>query len=310
MAQRNQYDNEAFTSAYFSQYNSTITNGEARIPICFCIDTSASMNFVTNPDSELIRTSDASHSIDGVKNVVYVNAKPGYTLRHRIDEVRRVLDQMLDRMRLDSRIANAVTVCIVTFDRWSDCVVEFSDVTAISRRAIAGISVGEDVTNASKGIEMALARIDQFRRMNSQAGNESYRPVLVFMSDGSVSGDPNANFARREVRERSESNRLNVIPIGIGRSADEGWMRQMSKDGQVFHMERQAEFDQVFSLITKRIERTAKALTLDEELVENTPNYQEPVREDEVNTTYGADRDDDALEEFMDFFNIDTPFAN
>lgn len=297
--QRNHFDNEAFTSAHFSQYNSTITNGEARIPICFCIDTSRSMNFVTNPENELIRTSKESRSVDGVKNVVYVEPKAGYTLRHRIDEVRRVLDRMLDRMRLDSRIANAVTVCIVTFDRWADCAVEFSDVSAISSMDIYDISVGEDMTNASKGIDMALARIDQFRRMNSQAGNESYRPVLVFMSDGSVSGDPNANAARKEVRERSEAGRLNVIPIGIGRSADEGWLRQLSKDAHVFHMEQQAEFDRVFSLITQRIERTAKALTLDEGLAEESADTQEPVRDDEVSTAYGTGS---TTEDLSDFF--------
>ena len=305
--QRNHFENEAYTSAHFSQYNSTITNGEARIPICFCIDTSKSMNFVTNPDNELIRTSSASHSVDGVQNVVYVDPKPGYKLRHRIDEVRRVLDRMLDRMRLDSRIANAVTVCIVTFDRWADCLVEFSDVHAISRGAIEKLEVGEDITNASKGIDMALARIDQFRRMNSQAGNESYRPVLVFMSDGSVSGDPNANAARREVRERSETDRLNVIPIGIGRSADEGWMRQMSKDAHVFHMEQQAEFDRVFSIITQRIERTAKALTLDEGLAEESADAPEPVRGDEVSTAYGAGSDDETLQFFLNYFDQEDP---
>lgn len=305
--QRNHYDNEAFTSAHFSQYNSTITNGEARIPICFCIDTSRSMNFVTNPDNELIRTSKESRSVDGVDNVVYVEAKPGYTLRHRIDEVRRVLERMLDRMRLDSRIANAVTVCIVTFNRWADCAVEFSDVHAITFTDICDISVGEDVTNASKGIDMSLARIDQFRRMNSQAGNESYRPVLVFMSDGSVSGDPNANAARWEVRNRSESDRLNVIPIGIGHSADEGWLRQLSKDGHVFHMERQEEFDRVFSIISQRIERTAKALTLDEGLAEDNSNSQAPVRDDEVNTTYGADHESELAMYFQNWLGGSDP---
>lgn len=305
--QRDHSNNEAFTSAHFSQYNSTITNGEARIPICFCIDTSRSMNFVTNPDNELIRTSKESRSVDGVKNVVYVEAKEGYTLHHRIDEVRRVLDRMLDRMRLDSRIANAVTVCIVTFNRWADCAVEFSDVHAITSMDIYDISVGEDVTNASKGIDMALARIDQFRRMNSQAGNESYRPVLVFMSDGSVSGDPNANAARREVRERSESDRLNVIPIGIGHSADEGWLRQLSKDGHVFHMERQEEFDRVFSIICQRIEHTAKALTLDEGLSEDRSSSQAPVRDDEVNTTYGADHEEDLSDFFQSWLDGSDP---
>lgn len=305
--EQNKYRNEAYTSAHFSQYNSTITNGEARIPICFCIDTSKSMNFVTNPEHELDRTSSSSHSVDGVDNVVYVKPKPGYTLRHRIDEVRRVLERMLDRMRLDSRIANAVTVCIVTFNRWADCAVDFSDVSAISYRDIDDITVGEDMTNASKGIDMSLSRIDQFRRMNSQAGNESYRPVLVFMSDGSVKDDPNANTARREVRQRSEDDRLNVIPIGIGHSVDEGWLRQLSKDGHVFHMEHQAEFDRVFNIITQRIERTAKALTLDEGLAEDSLDAPEPVTADEVSTAYGAGRDDESLQFFMDFYTKENP---
>ena len=42
-----QFDNNgqgggAHTADYYAQYESTITNGEARIPICICVDTSTS----------------------------------------------------------------------------------------------------------------------------------------------------------------------------------------------------------------------------------------------------------------------------
>ena len=44
----------AHTLEYYDQYESTISNGEARIPICICVDTSSSMNFLINDNSEEI----------------------------------------------------------------------------------------------------------------------------------------------------------------------------------------------------------------------------------------------------------------
>ena len=303
--ERDYYDNEAFTVDYFAQYDSTITNGEARIPICFCIDTSSSMNFITNKKGEYRVIENSSHTEDGIQNVINVEPLPGVTLHHRIEEVQRVLIHMLDRMRYDKRISNAAVVSIVTFDMFADCIVEFSEINRISPSTIYNIRTHEDKTNASKGIYMALERLDQFRHLNSMAGNESYKPVLVFMSDGDVNNDPEASVASREVRERSDAGKLNVIPIAIGGAADETWMRRLSKDSHVYHMEHEEEFDRVFDIITRRIAKTAMVISVDEGL--RSKEEDEEISDstnDESSTCYGTDTTDD---DFMSFLNS---FAN
>ncbi len=296
-------NNNAFTADYFAQYESTISNGEARIPICFCIDTSSSMNFITNKEGEYRIIKNTSHSEDGSTNVVNVEPMPGVTLHHRIEEVQRVLNHMLDRMRYDKRISNAAVVSIVTFDLFADCIVEFSEVSRISPHTIFGIQTHEDKTNASKGIEMALERLDQFQRVNNMAGNESYKPVLVFMSDGNVKDDKGAEMAGREVRERSDSGRLNVIPVAIGGTADVAWMRRLSKDAHVFRMEHEEEFDRVFEIITRKIAKTAMVISVDEDLKlsgEDGEGYNsEP---DETSTRYGTDTSDADFLSFLKSF--------
>ena len=289
----------AYTDDHFSQYNSTIFNGEARIPICFCIDTSSSMECLTNRPSDYERTGQ-SYTKDG-NTVDSVRMKPGITPHTRIDEVQRVLSRMVTRMKADRRIANAAAICIVTFDLFADCIIEFTDVHRIDQRIIRQIEAGEDHTNASKGIDMALERLDRFRSMNSRAGNESYKPVLVFMSDGSVRNDPRATYARNTVRERAEAGNLNVIPIGIGREVDNSWMRQLSADARVYHMEHEDEFDKVFEIITRRIQQTLTVLSVDEEMCAASDDIPQQTDNCERSTAYGSSKTVDDLSMFVDW---------
>jgi len=293
---RDNYDNEAFTADYFAQYENTISNGEARIPICFCIDTSSSMQTLVNKDDDFEYTGDTGYR-DGNK-VSYVNMKPGIKPLYRIEELKRVLNEMLARMRYNRIIRNAAVVCIVTFDRFADCIVEFSEPSRVSSSVIERIKTNEDVTNASKGIEMALERLDQFRYMNSMAGNESYKPVFVLMSDGNVKEDAGAERASRKVRERSDNGTLNVIPIAIG-GADEEWLRRLSREARVYHMNTDEEFDRVFDIITKRITKTAMVITVDEEL--KTPAIDDEVEpvDEKSSTLYGTAATDAEMSAFL-----------
>lgn len=303
----NEKDNDAYTADYFAQYDSTISNGEARIPICFCIDTSSSMNFITNKEGEYRVIKDSSHREDGIDDVVSVEPLPGVTLHHRIEEVQRVLNHMLDKMRYDRRISNAAVVSIVTFDLFADCIVEFSEIDRISPNSIFNIHTHEDKTNFSKGARMALDRLDQFGNVNRRAGNECYKPVLVVMSDGDVNDDPGAENAGREIRSRSENGELNVIPIAIGGGGDKDWMRRLSRESHVYHMNHEEEFDHVFDIITQRIAKTARVISVDEEL--NSDIEDDNVQDegsDIESTKYGTTATMDDLAQYLGGLLIDT----
>lgn len=291
---RNDYD--AFTDEYYQQYNSTISSGETRIPICFCIDVSKSMGFITNREEDYTYDNRPAYSLDGSNNVRTITMKPGRIAHYRIDEVKRVLKIMLHRMSNIPVLYNSAVISIVTFSRFSDCIVEFSELRNISDRLIDNIQVDADQTNASKGITMSLERLDSVSRIISNAGNESYKPVFIIMSDGNPTDGNASKNAGYEIRQRSEDGKLNVIPIAIGvNSQNETWLRQMSKESHVYHMEHEEEFDRVFNMITSRINRTATVISVDESLV-NTDDIEE--MDDEASSQYGTTS---SVEEMSDF---------
>ena len=113
---------------------------------------------------------------------------------------------------------------------------------------------------------MALGRLDQLMSINSDAGNDRYAPILIFMSDGIPTDGNEADRASRLVRQRSETGELNVVPISIcGNSEGDRWLRSMSRDSRVYHMDNEKEFNDVFSGITERIRLTTMTICADED---------------------------------------------
>lgn len=295
-------NNDAYTADYFAQYDNSITNGEARIPICFCIDTSSSMDFITNPESDfIVLNNGATHMEDGCSHVRSVRLKKGVIKKCNLNDLKRVLLQMINRMQQNAIIANSAVVSIVTFSLFADCIVEFSDVNRINPSLINHIKAEENQTNAAKGINMALERLEQLKRLNTGAGNDSYRPVLVFMSDGNPTDIREARNAGNQIRELADQEKLNVIPIAIGNDIDESWLRRLSHDSHVYHMRREREFDEVFSKITSRIEKVGRVISLDEELVQFEDEGTED-RDAAQSTKYGAEAEDEDLMAFLNEF--------
>ena len=295
-------NNEAYTADYFEQYDSSIINGEARIPICFCIDASSSMGFFTNPESDfIVLNNGTTYTEDGCNNVRRVKLKDGVTKKCNLNDLKRVLLQMINRMQQNVIIKDSAVISIVTFSLFADCIVEFSDVNRINPSVIHNIKAEEDRTNAARGIYMALERLEQLKRLNKYAGNDSYRPVLVFMSDGNPTDIIEARNAGNQIRELADQEKLNVIPIAIGNDIDETWLRRLSHDSHVYHMRQEKEFDEVFSKITSRIEKVGRIISIDEELIQ----YEDENIEEgngTQSTKYGAEIEEEDLMEFLEEF--------
>lgn len=286
------------TADYYDQYSSTIANGDARISICFCVDTSSSMKFIVNKDDfEIIEGS--SHTEDGLTVVSARPKRPGVTEITRLMELKKVFSKMLSKMRSNDIIARSAVVSIITFDMFADCYIEFTDINRISPKCPDNIKIGADRTNVAKGLRMALERLDQQTRMNSDAGNDSYKPVLIFMSDGSPTDGQEAEAARIEVRQRSEEGTLNVIPIGIGNNIDERWLRGLSRNSKVYRMESDEEFEKVFAEITRKIQHSTMVISTDE----GENNIANNVQEGENSTNYGYDNTSDLEQFYNDFYN-------
>lgn len=290
MSNSNNYD-RAYTQDYYNQYRSTVQNGTARIPICFCVDVSKSMGFVSNPESDLIIENSPSFMEDGMQ-ARNVRAKNGVTLHYFIEDAVRSIDQMLQSIKENSFLSDAAVVSIITFSQFSDCIVEFSDVWNVSWEQLRNIQINErlrDETNAAKGLNMALTRLDQYSRMLESRGNESYKPVLIFISDGIPTDTTEADAIGKEIRKRSDNGLLNVVPIGIGSSIDEAWMRSLSRSEEIYRTRYKEDYNRIFEIITTRAAKASVSLAADEN---NTARREENEQTRMAGDSYTQEVDD------------------
>ena len=282
---KSSYGADAYTKEHFDQYDSTISSGETRIPICFCVDTSPSMNLVINDPSETEIVRGTGRPSDGYGNVYNVNPKYDWVvLVTRLQELQKVFCTMLTKMKGNDIIAGAAQICIVTFDQFADCCMEYTDSNRVPISKPNDIRLGREGTNAARGLNMALERLERQQKMNRNAGNDTYRPVLVFMSDGLPTDGVEADRMRDKIRRLSEDGEINVVPIGIGKGIDERWLKGLSKVGKVYHMATDHEFEEVFDLITQRIWTTTMVIPGDEE-----NNMASQAKDDIANSLYGVD---------------------
>lgn len=294
MAYENSNMGGAYTAEYYDQYNNTINNGEARIPLCICVDTSRSMHFLLNPPEQLIYKNE-SGTVDG-QHVNYVKIKPGFKEITKLSRLQEVLCNMFANMKLDDVISKSAVICIVTFNQFADCFMEFTDINKIDTYSPNSIQLGKDMTNVSKGIKMALERLERQVTMNSNAGNDSYKPVLIVMSDGEPTDFSESEMAREQVRQKSEEGKLNVIPISIGAGTrGENWLKSLSCKSRVYRMNCLKDYEDVFSEIKERLHMIASVVSIDEDEQDTTSNI--PKNAD--NSNYGKPVLFDDLDEFM-----------
>lgn len=258
----------AYTVDVYSQLNSLIHSSEDRIPICFCIDVSGTMGIITNRPNEYTVTN-REFMRDGVPQVsvkMNINPRTGreYEAHHRIDELKRVLYVMLDKMCAIPSIRDSAIVYIVTFSEFAQTVIGPKKCNEVSKSLIdERIQIEADFTESARGINLSLEKIDFMIRAIEDANLSSYPPVLIFMSDGIPTDGREANEAGKELYNRSQNHELKVIPIAIGDDLNLNWMRSLTNDSKVYTMKYDNEFDEVFEVIRKRIVDTTVVMPMD-----------------------------------------------
>lgn len=284
---------DAYSIDEYTQLEAIIRNGGDRIPICFCIDVSPSMDFLTNPSDELEyigRTGRTDQT-----SVNYVNVKEGYTAQTRIMELKRVLKKMIREMKNSPILREAAIIDVVVFGKFADFVIGPVSCHNLSEFTIDQIKVDtiDGGTQTALGINLALEKIDFLTEKIEEASSASYLPVFILMSDGAPSDGEASVVAAEKLRKRSEEKKLNVIPVAIGAGATP-WMRSLSEAKKVYRMDYSPDFDKVFQSITTKIWRMTEVLPFDAMNAGDTR-----VEEDVSSSAYGSQiSDEDALKLF------------
>ena len=297
---------KAYTRSEYQQIRSIISSGQARLPICFCIDLSKSMGFVINRWNELIVKGNAEDT-DGYTCVKRVDPKPGYTIRYRVGELRKVLWNMIKGLKSEPSLKDSAIIDIVSFSEFADLRIGPDNSEAIQLWDIDQLEAQEgNETNAGTGIRLALEKLDFITKTIKDAGVTCYTPFFIFMSDGKPTDAREAERQRQILNQRFQKKELNVIPIAIGEGCEDDWMRSFTEEDKVYHMDYPEDYEAVFDQLTKAVSVAVAALPNDAHLSARNAEDQTDMDEedDEVESTeYGAARNDaDIAAEFKQAF--------
>ncbi len=210
---------------YDQMYNERMRTSP-RIPICFCVDVSGSMD------------------------------TPVGSFGSRINLLSKVMKNMLKAMQDDdSALASEALISVIVYDRHAHRIQPFVDIQSIDpERATQFHARGQ--TFMSEALNLALRVIDDKIQELQDNDNDNYVPMLVFMTDGeafSCGDDPTRQF--NWVRERVSKDELHVFPIGISREADMQVLRKLTPTQEVYQINTSDQFIDVFDEIRKRAKR-------------------------------------------------------
>ncbi len=268
---------EAYHSReYFKQQRTMLINGDPRALICFCIDTSLSMDEWWIEEGGLSKQGRTEFS-DGHQIIKFSldDIRPGYEHYQKIQKLNDVLVSLLSDMKNDVEICNKVAISIVTYDRNGRVKNDFLDCADIDIEACK-CKVGKPDTAMGDGIRTALYQLDEMENDLRYVGKDAYTPLLVFLTDGMPTDDPSNEFAI--IRERVAEEKLHIFPLGIGAGADMNQLRNMFPIGKVppefsqkYRMIYPKDYDAIFEEIKSHIVKKQRVMVSEGNSVQSVP---------------------------------------
>lgn len=213
-----------FSAETFKQFNRLNQNTNSRIPIFFCVDISGSMGERVG----LFQT--------------------------RISLLSNVMKKLLENMKQHPVLSERAVVGIVTYNNKAVLNQTALDMDVVDISEATCFKTGGQ-TSFSKGLRRTLQAIDQYRDSVRRSDVETFVPIMVFMTDGYPVGDDDGDIAEiyNEIWNRISRNDLYVFPIGISRSANMEYVRELTPQRHGYQIIDAKDFENVFSKIEELV---------------------------------------------------------
>ncbi len=181
--------------------NDLVLNTATRIPVCLCIDASASMNKVTGNGG---KDTGRRQFIDGKQWIVL---SEGDTL---MKEMVKGVNKFYDSVKKNQQANLSCEIACVSFSDEAQCIEDFSPVS--SKHPFMAPKTG-DRTSMAKGVELSLDLLESRKNDYKDSGVEYHQPWLVIFTDGDASDDVSAVQAR--VKELEAQSKLSVFTFAL-----------------------------------------------------------------------------------------------
>ena len=209
-----------FTLDEFKQFEQLSENTNSRIPIFFCIDVSGSMrNRVGLFETRLLLLS-------------------------------KVMRKLLENMKKHPELSERAVIGVITYNNRAILHQSALDLGVVDISKATSFDA-EGQTIFSLGLRRALQAIDQYRDGIHRSDTDTFRPMLVFMTDGQPVGDIDSEIEAvySDVWKRVQNNDLYVFPIGISREANMSYVYALNPSHHGYQMIDENDFETVFSEI-------------------------------------------------------------
>ena len=209
-----------FSLDEFKQFDRLNQNTNSRIPIFFCVDVSGSM-----------------------RNKVGL-------FETRLSLLAKVMRKLLENMKKHPELRERAVIGVVTYNKKAILHQSALDLGVVDISKATSFDAA-DQTIFSLGLRRTLQAIDQYRDGIRRSDTETFRPMLIFMTDGQPVGDIDSEIEAvySDVWKRVQNNDLYVFPIGISRDANMSYVYALNPDHNGYQMINENDFVDVFSEI-------------------------------------------------------------
>ncbi len=183
-----------------------VLNTASRIPVCFCIDTSASMLRVTGGD--FVQTGKTEFRDGQYWNVV----EGGETL---LDELNEGIKAFFAAIKNHEQARSSCEIAAVSFD---DKARKLQDFSSVDKRGTLVLTHTGEHTAMAQGVQLALDLLAERKREYQKSGVDYYQPWLVLFTDGEPTGDVSA--VQQECKRLEEERKLTVFPFALSSEAN------------------------------------------------------------------------------------------
>ena len=198
-----------------------VNNPVARVPICLCLDTSASMG-----------------------------GQP-------INDLNEGVRLFYDEIRSDEIAMYSAEVCIVTFGGAAQLVADFA---SLERQSGVAPFQANGATPMGEAVNIALDCLEKRKQEYKNKGVDYFQPWLVLMTDGEPNGSV-GELSRAVSRtvDLVNTKKLIVFPIGIGKEADMATLAKFSPKRSPAKL-KETNFQQFFQWLSQSVSKTSQSM--------------------------------------------------
>lgn len=186
-----------------------------------------------------------------------------------MDELKLVANNLIKKMQEDPILSQSVSLCVINFNRYADCYLDFLDVNEIDRNLFNSLKAQERLTSVGEALEMALERLSNQISLYDDREIEYFSPTIIFISDGIPTDRRKSKQLAKVIFDKSKEGEISVIPINVGRKTESEWLKGLNKDNKVYHLKKDKDYEDLFSRISSSIKLHSQVIPLDEDNIDN-----------------------------------------